>query len=285
MQVKVIGSISVIMHYEDTNMATIWEETKSQGAKMKGRPIKEKLEYFWEYYKIHTLTAAVIITLAVSLIHAWVTAKDPALSVVLINSMTETVEGTMERWNSDLTEKIEFDPKEYEVTIDATVMLGAASATANQEYASSQKLAALIGSASVDVMIADSSVFEQYSQNEVLCDLRELYSQDELGSLEGRIYYTDASTYSDYDSPDLEVTEKQAAYVIDHRDPASMKQPVPVGIYMDEDTLIGQSGVYAYLTAADTYQGHPSEAILGIPVNSPRKDAAMAATDYFLNGD
>ena len=264
------------------DMATIWEETKSQGAKMKGRPIKDKLEYFWEYYKIHTLVAAFIITLAVSLIHAWVTAKDPALCVVLINSMAETVDGTMEKWNSDLTERLEFDPKDYEVTIDATVMLGAASATANQEYASSQKLAALIGSASVDVLIADTPVFEQYSQNEVLSDLRELYSQDELDSLEGRIYYTDASTYSDYDSADLDVTEKQAAYVIDHRDPASMKQPVPVGIYMDEDTLIGESGVYAYLTAADTFQGHPAEAILGIPVNSPRKDAALTAVKYLM---
>lgn len=263
-------------------MATIWEETKTQSAKMKGRPLKEKIEYFWEYYRIHTLAAAVIITLTVSLIHAWVTAKDDALCIVLINSLAETTDGTMQGWKDDLTERLNFDPKKYEVTIDASVMLGSDTATANQEYASAQKLAALMGSSSIDILVADTAIFEQYAQNECFRDLRDIYTADELAALGDDIYYTDASTYSDYDSADLDITEKQAAYVIDHRDPSSMKEPVPVGIYMGEDTIIWQTGIYAYLTAADTYQGHPKEAILGIPDNSQRLDAALLGTEYLM---
>ena len=43
---------------------SIWEETKEQRQKMKGKSLKEKWNYFWEYYKIHTL----VIILGVSLV-------------------------------------------------------------------------------------------------------------------------------------------------------------------------------------------------------------------------
>ena len=263
-------------------MSTIWEETKAQGAKMKGRSLREKLEYFWEYYRIHTLVAVVITVLVVSLVHAWVSARDDALSIVLINSLAETMEDTIPKWTDDLTGLLDIDTKKYEVTIDASIMLGSDTATANQEYASSQKLVALMGTSSIDILVADTAIFEQYAQNECFCDLRDIYNADELSAMSGLIYYTDASTYSDYDSPDLDTTQKQAAYIVDHHDPSSMKEPVPVGIYMSDDTLIGKSGIYSYLTATDSYQGHPKEAVLGIPVNTKRPDAALKGTEYLM---
>ena len=263
-------------------MTTIWEETKAQGAKMKGRSLREKLEYFWEYYRIHTLVAAVIIILVGSLVHAWATAKDEALSIVLINSLADTMEETIPEWTYDLTELLDFDPKKYEVAIDTSVMLGSDTATANQEYASSQKLVAMMGTSSIDILVSDTAIFEQYAQNECFCDLRNIYTPDELDAMSDIIYYTDASTFSDYDAPDLDTTEKQAAYVVDHRDPSSMKEPIPVGLFMTEDTRIGQSGIYAYLTAMDEFQGHPKEAVLGIPVNTKRLDAALLGTEYLM---
>ena len=34
---------------------SVWDEVKEQRRKLKGRPFREKLSWFWEYYKIHTL--------------------------------------------------------------------------------------------------------------------------------------------------------------------------------------------------------------------------------------
>ncbi len=262
-------------------MSTIWEETKTQGAKMKGRPLREKLEYFWEYYKIHTLVTATILFIVISLIHAWATSKDYALSIVVANSMINSMEGVSEGWKSDLTDILDFDTKKYEVGIDTSVMLGVDTASADQEYSSSQKMAAMLSAESIDIIITDSQMFEQYAQNQYLHDLRDLYTAEELATMEGRIYYTDAATYSDYDSAETDVLSIQAAYVTDHRDPSSMKQPIPVGIYADKSTRIGKSEIYFNLDAAAPFQGHPREAVIGIPINTPRVEAAVAGVEYF----
>ena len=261
-------------------MSTIWEETKTQGAKMKGRPLKEKLEYFWEYYKIHTMIAAVVIIIAISLIRSWATAKDYALSIVVANSMANAMEGVSEKWAEDLSEIIEFDPKKYEIAIDTSIMMGAGTGSAEQDYANSQKMAALISAASIDVIATDTEMFEQYAQNQYLHDLRDVYSDDELASMEGHIYYTDAATYTDYSDSDPDAFEKQASYVIDHHDPSTMKEPVPVGFFADESTRIGQAEIYFNLESLDPYQGYPREAVVGILINTPRLDASKAGFDY-----
>ncbi len=266
-------------------MATIWEETKKQGSKMKGRPLKEKLEYFWEYYHAQVLIAAAAIAIIISVIRAVVTSKDYALSVVIINSIAPSM-GVTEEWTSDLSGMIEFDPKKYEVYIDDTLALGTDRITANEEYASQQKMAALISSASIDLLIADSGQFERYAQNNSFIDLRTVYSDEELDALDGKLYYTDRDTFDDYESDEninVDVNALQASYVVDHRDPSSMKDPVPVGIYAGPDTRIGSSGIYSHYAATDVYQGHPIEPVMGMPVNTPRIPAALTGIEYFLN--
>ncbi|MCR5595702.1 MAG: hypothetical protein K6G12_07635 [Lachnospiraceae bacterium] len=264
-------------------MATIWEETKVQGSKMKGRPLKEKLAYFWEYYKIQTMIAVGVIVIAASLIHSWVTYKDYALCIVEVNSIADSIGGVTETWKYDLTELLDFDTDDYEIDIDTSLMLGSDTSSANAEYASAQKMAALLSSKSIDIFIADTPVFEQYAQNGSFSDLRDIYSYEELSAMEGRIYYTDAGTFSDYDETDLNVTEKQAGYTIDHHDPSTMKDPIPVGFFADENTRIGASGIYGHLSESDTYQGYRTEPIIGIPANTTRLEAALTGLEYLMN--
>ncbi len=261
-------------------MTTIWEETKTQGAKMKGRPLKEKLEYFWEYYKIHTIVAVTVIALIASLVHAWATSKDYALSIVMINSIADSFEGVTDTWTGDLTSILDFDTKEYEVAIDTTVMLGMGSASATQEYSSSQKVAAMVSSQSIDIITADTSIFEQYAQNGFFTDLRDIYTEEQLNALNGQIYYTDMSTASDYDDINDDVISRQAAYNVDHHDPSAMKDPVPVGIFPDESSRLVQSGVYSHLPGFDAYQGHERAPVIGVPLGTPRTDAAIIGIEY-----
>lgn len=269
-------------------MATIWEETKKQTLKMKGRPLKEKLAYIWEYYHIVILIAAGAIFILASLIKAFVTSKDYALSVVMINSVAGAFEGVTDEWTAELTDTLDFDQKKYEVYIDTSIMIGGPNVTASQEYASLQKFAALMSSKSMDIITADTPRFEQYAQNQYFCDLRDVFSQEELDEMTEYIYYTDAATYSDYGSdvdPSVDVNAIQAAYVIDHRDPSSMKEPVPVGFFIPESSRLGASGIYSHLPAEDAFQGHTPEAVIGIAINSPRLDNAKTGVEFFLNNN
>lgn len=285
-------------------MATIWEETKVQTAKMKGRPLKEKLGYFWEYYKIQTAIIVGCAALIISIIHAIATSKDYALSIIIINSIANELSdveyktGTGEdvntgsnatlcdKWIAELSELIEYNPKKYEITIDSSMSLGTNTNTANAEYANSQKLAAMMSSKTIDVLIANTELFERYAQNEYYFDLRDLYSADEIASFEeaGLLYYTDASTFADYEDTNLNVFEDQAKYKVDHSNPESIENPIPVGFFLKEGTSLGDCGIYSYLTADDLYQGYPQQGVMGIPINTPRVEAAKIAVEYFLEG-
>ena len=262
-------------------MTTIWEETKTQGAKMKGRPFKEKLEYFWEYYKIHTLVIATVLILAISLIRARVNARDYALSVVMVNSIAAQLDDIDMDWKADLSERIEYDPKKYEIFIDTGMILGQDTESANQEYANLQKLAAMISAQTIDIFIADTEIYERYAQNGYMYDLRDIYSAEELEKLSDIIYYTDAATFSDYgDDVDPNAYPDQSVYIVDHHDPDSMKDPVPIGFFADESTVVGSSGAYAYLNPEDTFQGHPKEGVMGVIINTPRIEASRIGLDY-----
>ena len=153
----------------------------------------------------------------------------------------------------------------------------------NIEYAAMQKLTAYLTSATIDVFIADSYVFEQYCQNRNLYDLRDIFTEEELESMSDIIYYTDAATYSDYDDvTNLDVAADQAKYVIDHHDPTSMKDPVPMGLFVTDTSRLGSTEAYSTLENFEDYQGYPSEAIIGITRNTTHFDSAVAAMKYFL---
>lgn len=264
-------------------MATIWEETKAQGAKMKGRSLREKLEYFWEYYKIQTIAVLTILVIAFSLVHAWATSKDYALSIVMVNSIAAQIDDVDTTWISDLNERIEYDPKKYEIFIDTTMLIGQDSESASQEYASLQKLAAMISAQTIDIFIADSETYERYAQSGYMCDLRDIYTAEELEKLSDILYYTDAATFSDYsDDADPNSYPDQSVYIVDHHDPGSMKDPVPIGFFADDSTVVGSSGSYAYLNPDDMFQGHPKEGVIGVLINTPRLDNAKIGVGYLI---
>ena len=59
------------------------DEIREQRQKLKGQGFKAHCEYFWEYYKIHTIVAVVAIILLVTFIRDIANRKPYALSDLL----------------------------------------------------------------------------------------------------------------------------------------------------------------------------------------------------------
>ncbi len=69
--------------------------------------------------------------------------------------------------------------------------------------------------------------------------------------------------------------------VINHRDPSSMKQPVPVGIIIPEGSSILEAGCYDYLSENEiTYQGYPSKPVIGIFAYSQNIDMIIKLLEF-----
>ena len=62
------------------------DEIREQQKKLKGKTFREKLGYFWDYYKVHTLVAIAVLVIGGGLIHDIVTAKEEAFSATLLNA-------------------------------------------------------------------------------------------------------------------------------------------------------------------------------------------------------
>lgn len=262
-------------------MGTLREEEKERWKEIKDKPFKYKLGYFWDYYKGVCLGIIIAIIVIVSIVRTVASYRDYALCVIMVNTEPITADEAAIEWKSDLEDQLNVDTDKYQVYIDTSISIGGG-ANANVEYAAMQKLTAYLTSATIDVFIADTSIFEEYCQNGNLFDLRDVFSEEELEAMSGMIYYTDAATFEDYDDiTNIRVSEDQSAYVVDHHDPDSMKDPIPMGIFISEDSRIGRSGVYDNLKEFSDYQGYPAEPVMGIVLNTTHYDSAVETLRYF----
>lgn len=263
-------------------MGTLREDTNEQIKTMKDRSFKEKFEYFWEYYKFHALGIIVGVAVIIAIIRSIVSYREYAISIIMVNPDNIVTEELAPEWESDLAEILQINTRKEQIYIDTSISVG--NNTPQQlEYSALQKLVAFFTSRTADVFISNTPLFEEYSQNGNLGDLRNYYTEEELEALSDIIYYTDGATFVDYqDVTNLDAKEDQEKYTVDHRDPDSMQDPIPTGFYITDSSKLGQAGVYAYINGLN-YQGHPQEGVIGIPVVVTDVEKAKIAVEYFLN--
>lgn len=234
----------------------VQDEIHEQHLKVKDMTFKEKLAYFWDYYKYHTLAAILIVFFAVTLGHDILSAKDYGFYGVMLNSTM--LSGT--KMGTAFAEYAGIDTNQYDCFIDAESTL---SYTGMNEYdmATTQRLAALVQTGDLDAVVFDSVAFNNYANNEMFLDLRTVLTKEELTNYQNDLYYVDyaqieaANADSNYmnedlisgedinnmDSEDIQVEAEK------HRYPEAMEKPVPVGIYITDSAFVRKSGNYSQM--------------------------------------
>lgn len=234
----------------------ISDEIREQTKKFKDMSPKEKWEYFWEYYKINVIIIVIVASFVISMIYNFVTAKDYCFNGMMLNATMMD----QEKLSDAFAEYAGLDTEKYECYIDASSTLSYQNPS-EYELATSQRIVALIQSKELDGLVFDAEVFYNYAFNQVFMDLREVYTEEELAELEGRIYYIDyaeirraeeaeQATGESYTlaslTPDEIIEEAQT-----HRDPSTMEEPIPVGIFVDDSAFAEKS--LAYLGVVPIY--------------------------------
>lgn len=250
-------------------------EIKEQHQKMKDMTLKGKFSYFWYYYRMHTLVILFVTALTAVFIYQVTHNKDYAFYAVVMNADTSRINDV--EWCDAFAEYAQIDTDEFSLALDTSFMY---SSTDISQYSisSMEKLLVMVQTRQIDVITADTEAFENYAQNELFLNLETALPKDVLEKYKDYLYYTDASTFGASDAAYEAGTEPPdpAQYVIDHHDPSSMEKPVPVGIYLPAGSRLSETGCYEYLELNETtYQGYPSEAVLGIPVTCEHLDTVL----------
>ena len=259
---------------------SIYGEIREQNRKTKNMSLKGKLGYFWDYYRIHTAVVLAVLLLTVMFIHQYRSNKDYAFYAVLLNVDTSRIQNN--QWSDEFSEYAGIDTEEYAAAIDTSFIIS----TDNfSEYSmtSSEKLIVMISANIIDIIVADSETFESQAQSECYVNLEAVLPKEMLDKYSDYLYYTDAATFEATANAIYSDTEQPTAdtFIINHHDPSSMEQPIPVGIYLPKGNKLIETGCYDYLTGNGvTYQGYPSEAVFGIVANSTHIDTAIKFLEF-----
>ena len=208
----------------------VMDEFKEEREALKNGTPKEKLSYFWYYYKWHVIGGITVIAVIISLIHTYVTRKDIGFYAVMLNS---TATENTEAYSQEVAEALGIDTEKYDLLFDTTMYVDFNNMD-DSTVASSQKMMVYIAAGEFDIVVTDTASIEHYSYTDTFYDLRDLLSAEQLEKYEPYFYYIDKKV----------LDEKQAAadamdssyvpvYPEDPSNPESMAEPVPVGIYVN----------------------------------------------------
>lgn len=256
----------------------VQDEIRQQQQKLKDRPFKEKLQYFWDYYKIHTVVFLAVVIFLISLIRDILSNKDYAFYGVMLNAVNLSGD-SME---SAFGEYAGLDLDTYECFIDTDSTLSYHTAT-QFDMATSQKLIALVQTKDLDVLVLDSEIFNNYANSEMLLDLTTVYTADELQKYENNLYYVDkaqidrANEDPDYQNEALISLSESGTFTDDdilkeaetHRHPENMEQPIPVGIFIEDSPFVQKTEAYDYL-----------KPVFGISPTTTRLDTAKKYLEF-----
>ena len=213
-------------------MAVMDEFRKEREEALRNSTLKEKISYYWYYYKWHAFIIGFAFVSVVSIIYNAITAKDIVLYAIFPNSTT-LAEDNGAAYVQTFADHIQLDTDKYEIYIDRSLYLSDLSSYNEDTYAAVQKIATYVAAGEIDLMISDPDIFNYYMYLDYLADLRNILTEEQLARYADRLYYMDYTIYE----------EKQAAvdangvYTIVYPDPTKpeeMANPIPVGIVMDD---------------------------------------------------
>ncbi|MBD5395080.1 MAG: hypothetical protein HDR71_12625 [Lachnospiraceae bacterium] len=254
------------------------DEIKQQHMKTKDMGFMGKLNYFWYYYKIHTLIGIAAVLLIAIFIRDMAAGKDYSFYGIMLNSGGLDSELLV----SSFTEYAELDSENYQCYIDTASTLSFQTQS-GYDLATIQKIMAMMQVKELDVLVFDEQIFSNYSYSEMFLDLRTVFSDEELSKYEGYIFYVDyeeilkaeeAELNADELSNDYEdlrqvTTEEITADIEIHTHPENMADPIPVGILIDDSPFAKKTNAYIQLIP-----------VYGIAASSQRTDTAKQYLEF-----
>lgn len=155
------------------------ERIRQEWASFKALSLKKKLEHIWIYYKWHLLAGAAVVCLLVSL--AGVVAnnsKETLISGCFINNSTSAegyahlTEGYWEYCGADSGQKTEL--------VSGRTIHFDAEGLSQEDAAAFMTVTCMIAAGTLDYIITDLDSMDDFVEQEVVLDLRELLSAEAL---------------------------------------------------------------------------------------------------------
>lgn len=254
------------LHGKAESDMPVMDEFKEEREALKHGTLKEKVTYFFDYYKWHTAVVVVGIAFAASLISNILFSKDTAFYAAMINAMPLNF---AETHSQDFAEYAGIDMADYDLVFDTSLFLSK-DGLDQDSMATSQKLMVYVASQEIDVFLGGEDVIKSYAYNETFFDLREFLSEEQIAEYSPYFYYIDKAVIEERNA-DRDTLSAALIKYPDPRQPETMSDPIPVGIFLDNALALQES---YYFTDENT--------VIGVVTNTKRPATASKYIDYIL---
>ena len=198
---------------------SVSDEIREQRQKLKGKSPKEKLAYFWEYYKVPALIVLLVVIFGSDLIYNIVTKKAIAMEAAFVNMVTAE-DFDSEQEAAGFVTWAGIDPKEYEAVFDTGIYIDY---DGGDEYTAVniQKVMAMISARALDVILADDSYLEQTADEGYYADLSEVLPEKLLAQFEAedKVLYRDIPEDGKGEIP-IAVDVRDSSFFLSHEVPS-----------------------------------------------------------------
>ncbi len=187
----------------------LMDEFKEERERLKHGTLKDKLKYFWYYYKFHTIVTLICLIALAVFIHDAVTKKDYVFNAAFVNAAVLT---DAKEFEQKTTEALQIDTDKYALSIDNTIFIDKENPNSESTYYSIQKLSVLMMTNDLDITVMNSDTHRSYAYNMAFADLREILSEEQLQKYEPYFYYMDYSIYEEMNQLQDEGTVYEGEY-------------------------------------------------------------------------
>lgn len=239
---------------------------KQEHKKIMGRPKQERWAYFWEYYKLHTIIALVVLLALVQTVVGFCNRKDVAFSGFMLNSKIHVQADTF--WDG-FYEYVGINGDTHEAAIYTDVtMAGDGSKT---DITAFQRIMAGIAIEDTDFLAGPADVFQSfaYNSNQIFTDLRTFLDAASLEQLSGKLYYVDGAVLRQLDVPLGETLDMSSITYPDPTKPETMAEPIPIAIDISDREALHNAYYFPNTTV-----------YLGIIANTPHPELVQQLIDY-----
>lgn len=247
------------------------DEFKKEREAVKNGTLKQKLSYFWDYYKWYVIIPLVIIIMVGNTVYHKLTDPEVILNGVLLNCYNMEEQVPTAELIEAFYEKQEIDVSEYKVDLNTTLSYSTDESAASSNYSSIQVLMAWTGAGTLDFLTGNLDAMMELAYRGYFVDLTTFLTAEQITLYEPYFLYMDQAVVEKRSEAFDNGEDANSIPTPDETKPETMEKPIPVLIDMNQSEKL------------TTVYGDSADALtFGVATNVPNKDMTLAFIDYLM---
>lgn len=243
----------------------VMDEFKEERAAMKNGTPKQKIAYFFDYYKWYVVFGVVAVIFAATFIYQIATNKDTAFYAMLLNASAYDYSTETESADA-FAAYAGIETEKYNIIYDPLPQSGT-----SDDYYTAQQILIHVSAAEVDVMVSDNASLLQYAYLGDFYDLQDFLNAEQLERYRDFFYYIDGSILEEIEAARKDYDHDYVPVYADPLHPENMQTPIPVGLILPTECPLLQD----YLFPGD----NPAVSVL---INTKHPETASKFIDFLM---